>query len=116
MDKFIKEIQNRLLEERKEIEEQLKKIAQPGQTNDDWNTNFPKFDGGNLEEACDEVEAYATLLSISEELEKKLKDIDNALDKIKKGAFGLCENCNQKISQERLKIYPTARLCRKCQR
>jgi len=114
MENLLESIKDRLIKEKKKIEEELQKIAQLDQKKD-WNANFPNFDSGNLEEASDEVEEYATLISISETLEKKLKDIDLALEKIEKGTYGICENCGQKISKERLKIYPTARLCRRCQ-
>jgi DnaK suppressor protein len=115
MENFLESIKNKLLKEKQKIEGELQKIAQLDQK-EDWNANFPSFDSGNLEEASDEVEEYATLVSISETLEKKLKDINLALEKIERGEYGICENCGQKISQERLKIYPTARLCRKCQK
>jgi len=39
-----------------------------------------------------------------------------ALEKIKKGKYGVCESCGKKISQKRLKISPEARLCLKCRK
>ncbi|MDD5006113.1 MAG: TraR/DksA family transcriptional regulator [Candidatus Omnitrophica bacterium] len=41
--------------------------------------------------------------------------IDAALNKIKDGSFGLCEECNKPISKTRLKAVPYAKLCIKCQ-
>ncbi len=42
---------------------------------------------------------------------KKLKDIENALDKIKYGTYGLCEDCDEEIEYKRLESKPWARLC-----
>lgn len=44
-----------------------------------------------------------------------LYDIDLALEKIKDGTFGLCEECKKPISKVRLKAVPYAKLCIKCQ-
>ncbi|MDD5292208.1 MAG: TraR/DksA family transcriptional regulator [Candidatus Omnitrophica bacterium] len=41
--------------------------------------------------------------------------IDYALDKIKDGSFGFCEECNKPITKTRLKAVPYAKLCIKCQ-
>lgn len=43
-----------------------------------------------------------------------LNRIDEALRKIKEGAFGICENCSKPISAKRLKAVPYAKLCIKC--
>lgn len=43
-----------------------------------------------------------------------LNIIDEALDKIKEGNYGLCENCEKPISVKRLKAVPYAKLCIKC--
>ncbi|MFH1621924.1 MAG: TraR/DksA family transcriptional regulator [Candidatus Omnitrophota bacterium] len=44
-----------------------------------------------------------------------LYEIDAALEKIKDGTFGLCEDCQKSISKTRLKAVPYAKLCIKCQ-
>jgi len=54
------------------------------------------------------------LLPIEFSLEKKLQDINLALEKIKKGKYGTCEDCKKTISIERLKAFPSAKSCEKC--
>jgi DnaK suppressor protein len=118
--KLISELKEALEKERTVIERQLKKIAKkdeklPG----DWDTVFPKYDGGEsggaaLEKAADEVEEYSTLLPIEHSLELRLKDVDSALEKIKKVSYGKCEKCQKEIGEERLKASPEARFCSKC--
>jgi DnaK suppressor protein len=43
-----------------------------------------------------------------------LNKIDEALRKIDEGTYGLCEDCEIEISEERLKIIPFALLCVEC--
>ena len=45
----------------------------------------------------------------------ELKEIKDALDRIKDGSFGSCENCQGKIPKERLRAISYARRCVKCQ-
>lgn len=40
--------------------------------------------------------------------------IDEALERIEKGRFGLCFDCGKPISKERLEAVPHARLCIEC--
>jgi len=48
--------------------------------------------------------------------EASVRSIDDALEKIEEGTFGICESCEKKINKERLKAVPYARLCVNCQR
>ncbi|HWR89008.1 MAG TPA: TraR/DksA family transcriptional regulator [Dissulfurispiraceae bacterium] len=41
--------------------------------------------------------------------------IDAALKKLGEGTYGICEDCGDTISEERLKVIPFAILCRDCQ-
>jgi len=43
-----------------------------------------------------------------------LKKISKALDKLEQGTLGDCEDCGQKITEERLLARPTAELCIAC--
>jgi len=47
---------------------------------------------------------------------RELGNIENALDQIRKGTYGLCEICNGKIPLMRLKALPYATSCIECQR
>ena len=40
--------------------------------------------------------------------------IDEALERIEKGIYGLCHECGDSISSERLEVVPHARLCIRC--
>jgi RNA polymerase-binding transcription factor DksA len=80
----------------------------------DWDTKFPRTPEGNLEEAADDVEEYSTRLHLEFNLETQLKDVDEALGKIEKGTYGICDKCGKPIAPERLEVSPEARLCTNC--
>jgi len=44
-----------------------------------------------------------------------LADIDDALRKLYRKTYGICEECEKRISEKRLKAVPYARLCKECQ-
>lgn len=116
------ELKDKLEKQKIELEDQLSRFAKKDDNLDgDWDTRYPKMKSGAtgsnaLEEAADEVEAYATMLPIEHSLELRLKDVNLALEKIKKGTYGRCDNCDKKIDEERLKIYPEARFCLDCEK
>ena len=55
-------------------------------------------------------------VTLVENEEKMLQEINDALTRIDKGSFGTCENCRQPISRERLRALPYARFCIDCAR
>jgi len=119
-EEIIKNFKEKLEKRKKEIENQLRSFAKEGKIPEDWETKFPHYNGesggGALERAADEVEEYEILRSIEQSLELKLRDINLALEKIKKGNYGICEKCGGEIEFERLEAIPEARFCKKCKR
>lgn len=55
-------------------------------------------------------------LELLERDQSTLREIDEALERIEAGTFGLCEICGEPIVRERLKAMPHARNCIACQR
>jgi RNA polymerase-binding transcription factor len=45
----------------------------------------------------------------------KIKQIDDALERIEDASYGVCESCGLEIAEERLNALPFTRLCRDCQ-
>jgi len=54
-------------------------------------------------------------LLLNEREKAKLNEIDEALQRIENKSYGICEECGENISPERLKYLPYARLCVDCQ-
>jgi RNA polymerase-binding transcription factor DksA len=50
-------------------------------------------------------------LSILEQIEAELGDIEHALHRLDEGTYGLCEADGKPIPEERLEALPAARLC-----
>ena len=54
------------------------------------------------------------VMSIAQGEAREIEEIDNALKKIKKGKYGICECCGKKINKQRLMAIPFVSLCLKC--
>ncbi len=70
--------------------------------------------GDLADQAGDERERELSLLLTDRE-QGKLRAVDEALEKLKKGTYGLCEDCGNPITPQRLKAIPLAKLCFSCQ-
>lgn len=44
-----------------------------------------------------------------------IRNIDQALERINEGVYGVCEDCGEDIGENRLRVIPFARYCRDCQ-
>jgi DnaK suppressor protein len=53
-------------------------------------------------------------MRIKEREQKLLKKIDEALDRLKKNIYGICERCEEEIPYQRLKARPVTTLCIAC--
>ena len=111
---FLKEIEEKLKKQKVELETQLKKLGERNErAGNGFQVKFPKF-GEKEDENADEVSAFGDRLSISLNLERSFEEVIAALEKIKKGTYGICEKCGNKIDEKRLRAIPTAKYCLKC--
>lgn len=112
---LLDELKNKLDKEKNSVQKQLETFAvKDDQPKGDWETKYPNQPDGDKEDEAEEVEEYNNMLPVEHSLELKLKDINSALEKIKNGTYGVCENCGKKISEERLLAIPEAKTCLKC--
>jgi DnaK suppressor protein len=54
-------------------------------------------------------------LGLASNERKFLNELDEALNRIEDGTFGICDDCKGQITKIRLKAVPSAKLCIKCQ-
>ena len=54
------------------------------------------------------------LLSLNENERTRLQEVDEALDHIENGTYGICEECGGLISLKRLEVRPVAKYCVPC--
>lgn len=50
-------------------------------------------------------------LSILEQVEAELVDVERALERLEAGTYGTCEACGRPIGEERLEALPATRFC-----
>lgn len=54
------------------------------------------------------------LLSLNENERMRLQEVDESLDRIENGTYGICEECGGPISLKRLEVRPVAKYCVPC--
>jgi DnaK suppressor protein len=54
------------------------------------------------------------LLTLNENERMRVKELDEALDRIAHGAYGICEECGEPIGLKRLEVNPVAKYCVPC--
>jgi RNA polymerase-binding transcription factor DksA len=96
-----------LIAERDHLTTQLEQLGRaPGTSDLDFDEGFA--DSGQVTAERGEVDALVG------SLRETLGDIDNALEKIDTGTYGICERCGKPIGEDRLAAMPMARLCIQC--
>src|SRR5262249_16771267 len=71
--------------------------------------------GARSEDAA--TEAATSIASRLEARERReLDELEQALERLEYGTFGLCEGCAEQIALRRLRAVPTTRYCLACQK
>lgn len=113
--KLVQELKEKLEKQKASLLKELETFAKEDKKlKDNWDTKYPNREDGDKDEEADEVQEYDNKLSLEYSLELKLKDVNNALEKIENGGYGICENCGKKISEDRLLACPEAKTCLRC--
>ena len=117
----LQKIKRTLEKEKIRIKKQLLSFAQEDKKlKGDWDTLFPVSSGESgtedlQEDMAKRREEYEALLPAEFVLEIKLRNIEKALEKIERGAYGICENCQKPIPKERLFSIPETPFCFECE-
>lgn len=102
--------------EKKLLAEELEKVGRRNPDNlSDWEATPTDRDSSQADEntLADSIEEYEENIAIVGTLESRYQDLRDALNKIEKGNYGLCEICNEPIDDKRLEANPSAKECRK---
>jgi DnaK suppressor protein len=99
---FIIKQKSNLTKELKRLEEQYKLTR-----------NFPEY-GTSEDENVQEVEKVQENLGLQRNIKNMIRDTKDAIKKIDKGKYGVCEVCHDNIEEGRLKAFPAASLCVTC--
>jgi len=75
---------------------------------------------GDVEEKIDPIDladsSYSADYSIArgETITSRIKEIDEAIVRIREGSYGICVECGEDIPEGRLQVRPIARYCAQC--
>ncbi len=94
-----------LLKKKLEIETQMDRLSQGTDFGDDVD---------DLEEETDETEELVNREGVRAAFTEELVTIQNALQRIDQGTYGVCTKCDGVIDQEVLAAEPASSLCRQC--
>ncbi len=116
-NEFVLKMKTRLEEEKKRLETELSKFSHRNQkaSETEFTTDFPNM-GDKEDENASEVARYSDNLSLEDELEKALRDVEKAEELIEKGKYGICKYCGQQIDERRLEARPTSTSCIQCKK
>lgn len=109
----LEQLKQKLEGAKKRLQNDLERFAKPVDSKSgEYETRFENI-GTDMDDSATEVEQYVDALGVENTLEQQLQDVNTALDKIEKGTFGKCEVCGEDIAIERLRVYPSAKVCMK---
>lgn len=107
----------KLEEEKKLLEDELSAMGKVDKTGD-WSATPDNEvstqevpDEADLADRSEDFEERSSKLDL---LEKRLNDVNKALEKLSNGSYGICEKCGGHIEEDRLDVNPAARTCKKC--
>ena len=100
---FTDKMKQRLLSDQTRLEDELK------------DTKFEDV-GSEEGENAYEVAQLSDKLSLGDALNKSLRDIKGALERIDAGTYGTCKYCKDEIDEQRLTARPTSSACIQCKK
>jgi DnaK suppressor protein len=104
-----------LLEERVRLEEELEQVRN---RHTDMDNALPEEGEGGDEDTADLAAAMMDKemdLSVEDEIEDMLSQVDRALQKLEEGSYGICDVSGKDIPVNRLEAIPYATLTVECQ-
>lgn len=113
---FIKEIEEQLVVEAGRLKAELLEFSNQNPKNmEDYDAKFPNM-GDKEDENAEEVATFSTNLTLERTLEGSLRDVEKALERIRKGTYGICKYCNKEIDEKRLRARPASSSCVECKK
>jgi DnaK suppressor protein len=101
------EIRNQLEAERKELIVRIEQEREKASTSGD-------LDNPDITEMASDYDIQQRTSATAEIFQLRLVEIDQALQRLKEGTYGICSSCGEEISAERLRMDPLAKFCDRC--
>jgi len=111
----IEYFKTKLEEELVLVENELNTVGRKNPINKkDWEAepSDMNIDSADSNEVADNIEEFEENTAVLKELEIRYNDIKDALEKIEKNEYGMCEVSSEEIEEERLIANPAARTCK----
>jgi RNA polymerase-binding protein DksA len=113
----IQYFQKRLLEDKERLSLQIEGLGKvdpnrPGHVE----VAYPESGSNSEDDNAGEVTEYANELSLEARISSELRDTDDALKAIEKGAYGICKYCKKEIEEKRLEARPASSSCIACKK
>jgi RNA polymerase-binding transcription factor len=105
----IERLRNSLLDEQQKLR---REIANGSATSGDAHVGL----GNHMAEDATAAFDQAASVSLLRGKERTLDQVDEALERMDAGTYGVCERCGEEIDFARLKAIPQATLCMSCQK
>jgi len=110
--KDTKEFKEKLEAEKKTLMGELAGMGIMNPADKDWEAVPPPVNIGedsDENDMADRFNEYEERTATLKTLQSRLKDVEDALTKIEKGGYGICESSGEEIDIERLRANPAAR-------
>ncbi len=120
--KTINELKTALEKERELLISELKTIATPDpHLKDNWDVKHEEWSENQItseealesDESVNESDEDMKNKALSDHLELRLKEVNDALKRMENGTYGICEVCKKDIEMDRMEVNPAARTCKK---
>lgn len=111
--KNLEQFKKKLLAEKADLEAELGGIGRRNQTSaSGWEatTGGIEVDSADENEVADKLEELEENTGIVNQLDKQLKEVLDALERIENGTYGICEVCGKEIEEDRLLANPSSRV------
>ncbi len=105
--KTLGKYKKKLLESRMELLAELQRVTN-GEKNKD---RVEAMDSVDLADASYTAD-YS--LAWTEKINRRIREVDESLDRIKEGTYGICQVCGEIIPEGRLEVRPKAKYCAQC--
>lgn len=97
------------------LEKELSGIGRVNPDNkNDWEAVEPDMNTDTADEGdvAGTMQEYANNNAMLNNLEIRLNEVKSALEKIDEGTYGVCEECDAPIEEDRLEANPAAKTCK----
>lgn len=109
---LLNSVASKLINLRKLMEKRINSLKSQDPFSDPDRLN----DNAASDTEASEESSHERMEALEKELKRNLDEINNTLERIKKGKYGKCQNCGKVIDANRLAIKPTALFCVDCER